>query len=237
MGISSCLLNIYCGFCPHTRVPAHTQHTDKCAPTITTAQRDDGHGFCGGLDVKWPLGLMSTLALQLVCAVPDCGILEKQSPLKEEGHWRFYGQVQLHVHSLMPYLPQAASGMLSCLPCHERLNTSYTGVQTNPSPKWLLGYLITAIRNSYSFPPIWSIQPFIYSTNTRTNIMAHTVFYGNKGTSMDQTKKKNPDSTYDLNLHPSCVRCWICLCNSLSLNFLTHTVGIWKITLLKNKVR
>lgn len=177
----------------HTHIPAHTQHADKCSPTITMAQRNDGHGFCGSLDVKWPLGLMSTLALQLVCAVPDCGILEKQSPLKEEGHWRFYGQVQLRVHSLMPYLPTTSCFIhviMSSLPwktkhfLHWGANKPFSYVAS-----WIFDHsnkeLVQLPSNE------WSIHPFIHLFNKYSNKYygPHCV-PGTKGTSMDQTKKK-----------------------------------------------
>lgn len=106
--------NTHHGFCPPPHRPAHTQHACKCTTTITTAQRDDGHGFCGGLNVKCPLwACVYTGSPADLCYSRLWHLLEMQSPLKEEGHWgrtwRFYDQVQLRVHSLMPYLSQAAS--------------------------------------------------------------------------------------------------------------------------------
>lgn len=125
MGTWSCPLNTRRGFCPPPppHIPAPTQHAGKCTPTITTAQRDDGHGFCGSLNVKCPLwARVYTDSPAGLCYSRLWHLLEMQPPLKEEGHWgrtwRFYGQVQLRVHSLMPYLSQAASChvIMSCLP-------------------------------------------------------------------------------------------------------------------------
>lgn len=190
--------NTHHGFCP----PTHT-HTDQHTHSMhaNAHQPSQQHRGMTGMAfvVVWmwnvPFGLVSTLALQLLCAIPDCGTFWRCSlPWRKKvtgggpgGFMTRYNFVFtlwcLTYHKLL-------HAMLSGLPCHERLNTSYTGVQ-NKSISLVASWIFDHSNKKLAQLLSSLINPFIHLFNKYSNKSCgpHCVL-GTKGTPMDQTKKK-----------------------------------------------
>lgn len=160
-------------------------------------------GFRGGLNVNVrPWGHVYTRSPADLCYFRRWwNLLEMQPPLKEVGHWgralRFYSQVVLRVHSLMPYLQQAAS---CCVV------TSSLPRKTKHFLNW--GAEQTLILLS-CFLDIWSQQWEASTASVRFNLFIHLFNIhlntccgphcvpGTGETAADQTKtnRKNKNKT------------------------------------------